>query len=422
MVRVARAGRRWTRALLGAALLCGALGSAGPLDAQPAGADGVSSATASAAGVATTTQDPSAFPLGAVVEADAPTAQASLGSTGESNGYASALYPGSFALALPGLLAAQGAPELPPYPLYVESDAALHRTAEVHQPGVSLSSTSSPGASTAQAQTGGATQQANVASSTATASVAVDHTAGTVTAQAGSDTEVISAGPLHIGRVVSHAEAARTGGSTLRRGSTLDVADVSVNGVGVALTDHGLQVGNNASPLPGDPIAGQLAQAGVSVTYLAAREVPDGVVSPAVRVDIRHRESGLLTSMIIGQSLAVASSTAGPAFAAPPVIGVVSPPAGGSPPSGSGITTATGAAGRGTVGLQPAPPAAAPSTDSQTRPGTGPRVTHPLAAAARTAGPVPGTGFYLLVVIAAAGALLCGQLISWVGVRWARPS
>lgn len=236
MVRVAGAGRRWTRALLGAVVVCGALASTGPLGARPAGADGVVSATASAAGVAATTQDPTAFPLGAVVEADAPTAQAALSSTGQSNGYASALYPGSFALALPGLLAGQGAPELPPYPLYVESDGALHRSADVHQPGVSLTSTSSPGASTAQAQMGGASEQANVASSTATASVAADRVAGTLSARAGADTEVISAGPLRIGRVVSNAQAARSGGSGVRRSSSLDVADVTVNGVGVALT------------------------------------------------------------------------------------------------------------------------------------------------------------------------------------------
>ena len=403
-------------------MLCGALGSAGPLDAQPAGADGVVSATASAAGVATTTQDPTAFPLGAVVEVDAPTAQAALSTTGQSNGYASALYPGSFALALPGLLAGQGAPELPPYPLYVESDAALHRSAEVHQPGVSLTSTSSPGASTAQAQMGGASEQASVASSTATASVAVDHVAGTLTAQAGADTEVIGAGPLHIGRIVSHAQAARSGGSGVRRSSSIDVADVTVNGVGVALTQDGIRAGGGTAPLPGDPIADQLAQAGISVTYLAAREVADGVVSPAVRIDIRHRDSGLLTSLTIGQSLAVASSSAGPAFAVPPLIGVVSvPPAAASTASGAGVTTDTGPAGVGGVSVPPAPAAAAPPSGSQTRSGAAPPATRPLAAA-RTAAPAPGTGFYVLVVIAAAGALLCGQLISWVGVRWARPS
>jgi len=404
-------------------VLCGALGSAGPLDAQPAGADGVVSATASAAAVATTTQDPTAFPLGAVVEVDAPTAQAALSTTGQSNGYASALYPGSFALALPGLLAGQGAPELPPYPLYVESDSALHRSAEVHQPGVSLTSTSSPGASTAQAQTGGASEQASVASSTATASVAVDHAARSLTAQAGADTEAIGAGPLHIGRVVSHAKAARSGGSGVRRSSSLDVGDVTVNGVGVALTQDGIRAGGGAAPLPGDPVADQLARAGISVTYLAAREVPDGVVSPAVRIDIRHRDSGLLTSLTIGQSLAVASSSAGPAFAVPPVIGAVSvPPAAASTASGARMTTDTGPAGEGGVSAPPAPAAAAPAAGSQTRPGAAPRATRPLAAAARSATLAPGTGFYLLVVIAAAGALLCGQLISWVGVRWARPS
>jgi len=425
VVRVAGAGRRWTWGLLGPVAVCGVLAVTGPLGPRAAGAEGVLSATAGASGVATSVQDPANFPLGAVIEGDGPAAQAALTTTGQSNGFASALYPGSFALSLPGLLASQGAPELPAYPLYVESDAGLHRSDSVRQPGLSLTSTSSPDASTAEALAGLSSEQASVASSRAAATVSVDRAAGAVLAQATAATEVLTAGPLRIGHTASRAQAGRTGSSGLRRDSSLEVADMTVNGVTVGLTDHGLSAGGGAVPLPGDPIAQQLAQAGITVTYLAARDVPDGVVSPGLRIDVRQRDSGLVASLIVGQSIAVASLGPGPAFAVPPVVGSLSALVSGGPRQPPGSTSGpAGGPGAGAPAVTAPAPAAVDGSGRGAGPGalSAPPSTRPVAAGVRAPAPAPGTGFYLLIVVAAAAALLGGQLISWVGVRWGRPS
>ena len=97
----------------------------------------------------------------------------------------------------------------------------------------------------------------------------------------------------------------------LQRSSGLHLFDVTVNGVTVGLSDKGFSSGSNSSPLPADPMAEQLAKAGISVTYLAAREVPDGVMSPGWRIQIDNEQSDLHTVMVVGQALAVASATRG---------------------------------------------------------------------------------------------------------------
>ena len=103
---------------------------------QPAQAAGAYGATANASGLLTTTQDPQHFPIGAVIEGDGPIAQ--LADLDRPVARIRLFpYPGAFLLSLPGLAASQGAPEAPPYPLYVESSASLKPKDEVKQPGTS---------------------------------------------------------------------------------------------------------------------------------------------------------------------------------------------------------------------------------------------------------------------------------------------
>jgi hypothetical protein len=397
----------------------------------PAQAAGAYGATADAAGLLTTTQDPQHFPVGAVIEGDGPIAQSALSSTGQSSGFASFPYPGAFTLSLPALAASQGAPETPPYPLYAASDASIKPKDEVKQPGLTLTSQSSPDASTALAAAGGNSEQASVGSAVAKANVSADKTAGTVLSEASADTQVLSAGPLRIGRILADAQASHSGSGGLKRTSSLQLFDVTVNGVTYGFNDKGFSSGSSNSPLPVNPAAEQLAKAGIKVTYLAAREVPDGVMSPGLRIDIDNEQSDLHTVMVVGQALAVAS---GDAAVGSGLLGGGLPGSGslsgftgsssGSSPStsssgGSGASTAPSSAGSYS-GSGASAGSAPPVSGSSAAPAQSPSTSTPLASRPVAAGSAPGTSFYLLLVVGAVGALVVGQLISLVGVRWAR--
>jgi hypothetical protein len=398
----------------------------------PAQAAGAYGATASASGLLSTTQDPQHFPVGAVIEGDGPIAQAALSSTGQSNGFASFPYPGAFFLSLPGLAASQGAPETPPYPLYVESNASLKPKDEVKQPGLSLTSQSSPDASTARAAAGQSSEQANVGSATATANVGADKTAGTVLSEASSDTEVLSAGPLRIGRILADAKASHSSAGGLKRSSGLQLFDVTVNGITYGLSDKGFSSGSSNSPLPANPVTEQLAKAGITVTYLAAKEVPDGVMSPGLRIEINNEQSDWHTVMVVGQALAIASgdAAAGSGLLGGGILGggtlgsfgassgaATAGTSSGSAPSslsGGGSSSGLSSSGTGATGSSAAPGSGTSAGQSQA-------AQQPLASSRPVAlGSAPGTSFYLLLVVGAVVALVAGQLISMVGMRWAR--
>ena len=431
-----RRGRRARRIRYGVTALAGCLVAATVQlvthgQAQAAGAYG---ATANAAGLLTTTQDPQHFPVGAVIEGDGPIAQTALSSTGQSTGFASFPYPGAFMLSLPALAASQGAPETPPYPLYAESDASLKPKDEVKQPGLTLTSQSSPDASTAQAAAGGNSEQASVGSAVAKANVSADKAAGTVLSEASADTQVVSAGPLRIGRVLADAQARHSSSGGLKRTSSLQLFDVTVNGVTYGLSDRGFSSGSSNSPLPVDPAAEQLAKAGITVTYLAAKEVPDGVLSPGVRIQIDNEQTDMHTVLVVGQALAVASGDA--SSAAPGLLGGGLLNGGfnggslGSSGSGSGSSAGASASSGSSAGSAPSSglgpstsgggTGSSPSTSSGSPSAPAPATGTPLSSRPVAVGSAPGTSFYLLLVAGAVGALVVGQLISLVGVRWAR--
>jgi hypothetical protein len=135
------------------------------------------------------------------------------------------------------------------------------------------------------------------------------------------------------------------------------------------------------------------------------------------------------TVLVVGQALAVASGDA--ASAAPGLLGggLLS---GGFPGVSAGTAAQSGSAsGASTASTQPSggglstsgsaaaipPPASAPEgTQSGSAPATG----TPLSSRPVSAGTAPGTSFYLLLVAGAVVAIVASQLISMVGVRWAR--
>ena len=260
--------------------------------------------------------------------------------------------------------------------------------------------------------------------------MSADKTAGTVLSDASSDTELLSAGPLRIGRILADAKASHSDGGGLKRSSGLHLFDVTVNGVTVGLSDKGFSTGNSTSPLPADPVAEQLAKAGITVTYLAAKEVPDGVLSPGLRIQIDNEQSGLHSVMVVGQALAVASGDAaagsgllGGGILGSGALGSFGGASGAAAPGTSSGSALSTMAGRGTggglsssgtgVGGSPAAPGSGTSAGQ-------PPAAQPLASRPVAAGGAPGTSFYLLLVVGAVVALVAGQLISLVGVRWAR--
>lgn len=426
-----RRRRRARRIRFGVAALGGCLVTATVQVATHSGvqAAGAFGATANAAGLYTTTQDPQHFPVGAVIEGDGPIAQAALSSTGESTGFASFPYPGAFFLSLQGLAASQGAPETPQYPLLAQSDASLRPKDEVKQPGLDLSAQSSPDASSAQAAAGGTSEQARVASAVAKANVTADKAAGTVLSEASADTEMLTAGPLRIGRILADAHASHSSSGGLKRSSSLQLFDVTVNGITYGFSDKGFSNGSSTSPLPANPAVEQLAKAGISVTYLAAKEVPDGVLSPGLRIQIDNAQSDMHTVLVVGQALAVASGDA--ASAAPGLLGggLFN---GGLPGASSGASRSGSSSGASAASTEPsggsglsgsgasaiAPPA--PSSTGGTQSGQTPATATPLSSRPVSAGTAPGTSFYLLLVAGAVIAVVASQLISVVGVRWAR--
>jgi hypothetical protein len=225
--------------------------------------------------------------------------------------------------------------------------------------------------------------------------------------------------------VLSTAHATRSHSAGLRRSSSLEVADVTVNGVTVGLSDKGITAGSASAPLPANPVTTQLAQAGITVTYLAARELPDGVLSPGVRIDITPPQGGLHTTLTAGQSLAVASGDAsalpGLRFGGVVGAGALLGTGLGASPIGAGSTTAAGPAA-GTAGSLPVPSAQGGSgTAGASSPAAAQAPPRTLATGFRAFG-APGIGFYLLLVAGAVLALVAGQLISLVGVRWGRSS
>lgn len=360
-------------------------------------------ALAAANGV-TTVIGGSAVPAGAEAEADGPSAQCAIDSSGASTGLASLLYPGSYILAVPGLLHSQGAPEAPPYPLVVQSDAA-DPSASSSGSGYSLAAQSADRSSQASGSVGGSTAQGSIGSASATAQVDATSIQGKVVATAASLTESIDAGPLRIGRVSSTAQAVYdsvTG--QLTRSSSLTMGDSTVNGIQVGLTDHGLVVAGQTIAVPGNPLADTLASAGITVTYLAAHPLSDGVLSPGVEIAVSPPGQGYTTTFTVGHSLAVAAS--GPAPPASPAI--VFP-----------TSTAPFATSAPSVVVAPPPTTASVPTAAPAVPSAVPRPAAPRAAPRRAPpDPIPAY-FYLVLVAAALTSLAVGQLVQRRGVRWA---
>ena len=270
-----------------------------------------------------------------------------------------------------GLLNQSGVPvpSPPGFPNYVASDGTTP-SAESGSGPYHLKATSSPTKADALA-TGGVRNDGGGSAGFATATATVESlgAAAGALATAVSTTEAVVVGPLTLGQVRSLVTVKLAPDGTATPKTELAVSGVRIAGVPVSVTQDGLAAGGAAVPLTTDPaLTAALAQAGLSVELVAARQIDKGAIAPAVRVTLPVPTPGLgdgtghLILVLGGASAAFSSFVPSLPDAVPPV---VTGPTGGSQPSSSARrppwpTTAVAARGRASAPGRPRPGQAPP--------------------------------------------------------------
>lgn len=456
-----RAGRPRIVRTLGACGMVGlgllpALGASRP---RPAAAEGSFSGVSAADGVQAAVTSRGFL----IVEGGAaglPSAQAAVDSLGQSVAYAAFPYPTDAALTVPGLVASAGGPALPRYPLIAQSSHPVTPSAAVEAGPVHLRAESTERSSRGQAEASPAGAKDGTAiGRTATDAGVVANPAGPVTSTGESTVEAFSTagGTLRIGRVHSEATVVRAPGDEPRVTSHLEVAQVTVAGQTVGFGDGGLGVPGGPQGALANPLAAALADAGITVRYLAPVHTPDGggVVSAGIEVQVTRQVTGTgptTVSYVLGRSFAHvgavtapavpdAGSVAGsgdegvpsgaasagrsagagagsPAVSGSPLAGSGSSPAwsSGSPPTegseSSGASSVPGGSHSGTGG-------AAPTGSTDAGSPSGPSLVAAPAADDRHVGGFEVGGSYLLLVLAALATAGGAQLLRILGVNLA---
>lgn len=338
----------------------------------------------------------------------------------DSQAFASSPYPGDFLVGLPGIVAGQApapAPPPPAYPAYAGSRFPAQPQGSVNQPGIALQATSSATSSHAQAaHPGGAAPAASVA----TADTSVDPAAHTSSAFASAVLQPITVnGVLGLGQVTSTASAKLTRGGAVERASDLKIGYTTVAGTEVAITPAGLQVPGQTVGAPDTgAIRDQLAQAGVTVTYLAAQNSANGLWSAGLDITAVTKDpsSGTTTTVhyVLGRTYAGVSRVEDNTAAPPGVdLGLTNPP----PDSGA---VAPGDAGAPPPDAASAPVAAPTAAETPLAPAAAPPVQTGQVARAGKPVDMGLNGAYLALVFGAMALLVGGTLVRLLGVktRW----
>ncbi len=362
------------------------------------------------------------------VDAGGPTAQATLDSLGTSQGFAAFPDPGGLVLSLPGLAAgllASGVsglppiklPTLPPYPLYVSSDAAITPKASVGAGPYQLGAQSDDRSSRASATAGlrnSAFGSVSSLHSEASVSTEVD---GAVTAEAVAEIQGLTIGPLSVGSVRSTATMARSSDGTVTPSSSLDVDLLRVGGVGVSLKPGGLEVFGLPVPLPVDAaLQGLLKAAGITIEVMPTQTLEDGISSAALRITTPLTLSGIGTGPgVVSISLgSVSARLSGAADETPPDVDLGSsdlePGLDAGFDGGLPSTLDFGVDGGAVVDS----PLTSPGAESPASAAPGAEPPIPLAES-RLAFDV--RSLYLMVMLLGCGVLVTSQLIRLLGVR-----
>jgi hypothetical protein len=374
-------------------------------------------ATAAADGVRVLVYAPSAPLSSNVFDGGAPVTQALVNGIGESRALASIPYPGDTALSLPSLLLPLlGLPAPPDYPLLASSTAPNKPKGTVDVGPLHMAARSDQYSSAAESSGGGGSG-ANAIGNFATMASTTASTATTkVVSKAESTTEAVNfGGVLSIGRVHAVASVTRpaTGKSTTT--SALEIEGVKVAGTTIGVTSKGFLLPGSTAPVPDtNALSPVLDAAGLSLQYVQAQPLTNGIVSAGLAITVRSPSATL--TYILGRVLATATSSVTQSAALPLDTGVVAPessgagPAAGTGPSAS--PTASGATAGLSGGNVAAPTAVAPVVAAPAA-----RQTAGLAASRVPTSTVSTTSFYLVLVIGALVGLVGAALVRIFGVR-----
>ncbi|MBW3664698.1 MAG: hypothetical protein KY469_16485 [Actinobacteria bacterium] len=249
------------------------------------------SAIASATGASVAVVAPGLTIVDTIVDLGGGVAQAEVTSLGVSQAFAASPDPGELVLTGPGLIAGlSGLPfPNPEQPTVARSSYPSQPEASSAAGPYAVTATSEALRSDALSLTGTDGIDGDVAvRSRSTATGYVEE--GSVVAEAVAVAEPATFGPLVIGRVSSSVRVivGPDGSPQVERSFHAD--GVTVDGVGVEITEEGLQVAGNAAPLETSPVGEALAQAGVEVHMLGGAEdaAAGTATSTALRISVRH--------------------------------------------------------------------------------------------------------------------------------------
>jgi len=436
--------------LLAAAVLGASANVAGSEEApaQPASYEAV----ASAEGFRVSFGAPGFVAVDTFVDGGGPVSQSVIDGLGNSRAFASLPYPGDLAITGPGLVAGlTGLPSPPPYPFYASSSHPTTPEAKVAQPGYELAATSAEQASKGSTTTGGgsADGKSAIGKTVTVADTSRDAVSGAVTAVATGTADLINiGGVLRIGQVDALAKVTRSPGTEPARDANFTINAVTIADQAVGFSDKGFTLAGTNIPLPKDnPLVQALAEAKITVQYLARVDNPDGVVSPGLVIRQEQATPGgptMVFRYVFGRMAASATASGSPTSigdALPPLgtapsdTPVASPPVSTDTPAATAPSTGTdflaaNGTGTGPAGsdsnstgsydsgaattTEPAPAEAAPVAE-----------TPPGNTVQEAAAPISGTpmalvdtsSVYLILVAGATVALFGGTVLRLMGVK-----
>lgn len=299
-------------------LLVGVLVVVGEMSGSPpVSASGQYFGGASAQGMRATFTVPNYLVVTTLADAGVPSAQAEVDSLGNSDGFASAPYPGATAISLPPTLNGQANGQyVPNYPFYV---ASSYPSSSPHEslaaPGYDLSSQSTATNTTADASGGVSASMGSPGQAQSYASVTADPEAGSVKSSSRSVVDLITInGVLTVKGIVSTASAQVGPSNVVTVRSTLVIGGATVAGQQVSIGPGGLELPGSSVPLPADsPLMDALRQAKVSVAYLNPVPENDGIISAGLEVSaeqpIPDSNANGTASYIFGEAEAHAGSS-----------------------------------------------------------------------------------------------------------------
>lgn len=359
-------------------------------------------------------------------DAGLPAAQALTAST-DSRGYAAAPYPGDETYGVLGTVSANSGQDLSDPPVSVRTDSATPEAEKTFGTYTLRSKTDATSTVASAAAKAGA--DAGAVGTSQASATSLHKPDGTSVASATSVAEGIVIGDvLRIGAVAAQAEVTAPLGKQPVRKAELKVSEVRVVGQAVLVTEDGLVLPGTTTPIPRDSgLEKALAEQGIRVSYLAATETPDGIISAGIRVEHERRYPELpepvTVSYTFGRASAFAQGGEGEAVtpAVPTTVGIddvfAESPAfedGDAPAGAAGsdlpvVGSGTGPAAAEPVVAGPAAPVAAPA----------PRAL----VTSSSRGPLSSDAAYFYLVLVVGGISLVGgvQLLRLFGVKviWA---